>query len=176
MRIQIQTLFYFLTAFMCNAQNNISELFEKCNSDTIKDSVSLFDRYNDFTLALPKQWNGEFKGDSPSLFAYKISDSYRIRLIGNKAYDVQGDNNELQKKDPNFIGVNFIESEEIVIVQHADIEFNDKIILKYVFHCKIEKIPWIWKFYLSSEKDLTSNDICEIKHIIKQFIQRLKTN
>lgn len=175
MRTQIQILFYFLTIFISNAQSkNISKLFQNCNDYKINDSISIFDKYHNFTLRLPKQWNGEFKGDTPSLLAYKKSGSSKIWLRQNTAYDVQDDNNERKKSDPNFIGINFIESQEIVIIEHSKID-DERSIHGYEFDYKNERTGWVWKFYLTTFKEeINSNDICEIKYIIKQFIQKYK--
>ena len=175
MRIKIQILFYFITIFICNAQdNNISELFENCKNYSVKDSISIFDKYNNFTLRLPKKWNGEFKGDMPSLFAYKALDSSKIWLRGHTSYNVLDDNNKIKKNDPNFVGINFIESQEVLIIEFPKTD-NERSIHGYEFNYKNEKTGWVWKFYLSTYKEnLTSNDICEIKYIIKQFIHKYK--
>ncbi|WP_299837961.1 hypothetical protein [uncultured Tenacibaculum sp.] len=176
MKTKIQILVCFLITFISNAQKNtITDFFKDCNNYSVEDSISLYDQYTDFTLKLPKYWTGKFRGDLNSLLAQKTSDSSFIKLEGYSAYDVQNNNNELQKKNPNFLDTIYIASQEIVIISHPKTKFKNKLLHKYEFHCKIENTPWIRKFYLVANKEPNKKNICEIRHIIKQYMQKFKS-
>ncbi|CAL2075550.1 conserved exported protein of unknown function [Tenacibaculum sp. 190524A02b] len=177
MKIKIQLLLYFLTSLICNAQaNNVFKDFKKCNCYLIKDSISLIDNLRNFTLKLPKKWKGKFEGDNNNLHIYKTPKSSIFRLKGNSAYDVQGDEIEIKKKDPSFVGIDYIENQEIVILNPLKGMYKEKLLHKYTFHFETKDNPWVWMFYLVADRKPTKKDVCELKYIIKQYILNLKIN
>ncbi|WP_417800552.1 hypothetical protein [Tenacibaculum sp.] len=168
-------LLLFLTYFTCNAQvDSFFKDFKECNCYLIKDSITLFDKRRNFTLRLPEKWKGKFEGDNNSLNIYKTPDSSIFKLQGNSAYDVQGNRIKNEKKNPNIIGIDYIESQEIVILNHPKGFYKEKLLHKYTLHFETKNNPWVWMFYLVADRVPTKKDICEIKYIIKQYIQELK--
>ncbi len=173
--MKICILFYFLTSFICNAQvNSLFKDFKDCNSNLRKDSISLYDNIRNFTLKLPEKWKGKLEGDTNSLCVYKTPYSSIFRLKGSSAYDVQGNRIETEKKNPNFEGIDYIETQEIVILKHPKGMYKEKLLHKYTFHFETKNNPWVWMFYLTTDRKPNKKDICEIKYIIKQYIHALK--
>ena len=178
MKLKVYILFCFLASSICNAQvDAVFKNFKECNGYFIKDSITIFDNLRNFTLKLPEKWKGKLEGDLNHLRAYKTpysSVSSIFRLTGGSAYDVQGNDIELKKKDPNFVGIDYIDNQEIVILKHLKGTYKEKLLHKYTFHFETKNNPWVWMFYLVTDRKPNKRDICEIKYIIKQYIQGLK--
>ncbi|CAM1348746.1 hypothetical protein [Tenacibaculum halocynthiae] len=136
--MKICILFYFLTSFICNAQ--VDSLFKDFNSNLIKDSISIYDNLRNFTLKLPKKWKGKLEGDNNSLCVYKTPYSSIFRLKGSSAYDVQGNRIETEKKDPKFVGIDYIETQEIVILKHPKGMYKKNYFINIHFTLKLKII------------------------------------
>ena len=120
-------------------------------------------------VKLPLNWTGTFSGELCGLIAKKKNDTTLITIEAHLSWDVNTNNNEIQKENENYLTTFTLDSQEVIVIYKKQELTKSPKNHNYQFHVKT-KTSWVWRLYVNTNIELDISSTCEIKHIISDLL------